>query len=109
MKVKVIGIDCAAQQKNVGIAFGLFVNGQVELVEAKVGSKDTPVVGIINQWIKKDDIVLLAMDAPLGWPKELSESLVKHYAGEPLVPEANNLFRRETDKFIKREIGKRNR
>jgi hypothetical protein len=42
----------------------------------------------------------------LGWPKALGEELHSHEAGESIRVEPNQLFRRETDLFIKREIGK---
>jgi hypothetical protein len=49
---------------------------------------------------------LLALDAPLGWPRSLSVALGKHRAGEPLESNANKMFRRETDRFIKEKTGK---
>ena len=46
------------------------------------------------------------MDAPLGWPTLLSRSLVKHRAGEKIATAPNDMFRRETDRFIKEKLGK---
>jgi hypothetical protein len=50
--------------------------------------------------------VLVAIDAPLGWPGELGQSLALHKAGGPIDRAANSMFRRETDRFIRRRIGK---
>lgn len=49
---------------------------------------------------------LLALDSPLGWPVALGESLVRHSAGAPLSPEPELLFRRLTDRVVRRRIGK---
>ena len=46
------------------------------------------------------------MDAPLGWPTLLSRSLVKHRAGEKIAIAPNDMFRRETDRFIKEKLRK---
>ena len=50
--------------------------------------------------------VLLAIDAPLGWPVALSPALSEHCAGKPLAASADSLFRRATDRFIKRQLKK---
>jgi hypothetical protein len=46
------------------------------------------------------------MDAPLGWPQALGLSLVKHVPGNPLDQNANKLFRRATDNFVREKTGK---
>lgn len=50
--------------------------------------------------------VLLAIDAPLGWPRLLSASLANHRAGRPLPENSHRLFRRETDFFVRKHLGK---
>jgi hypothetical protein len=50
---------------------------------------------------------LIAIDAPLGWPKPLAETLIKHRAGMPIETPANAMFRRNTDLFIQTRLGKR--
>jgi hypothetical protein len=49
---------------------------------------------------------LVAIDAPLGWPIGLGQTLHSHEAGAPIGLEANWMFRRETDRAIKRRTGK---
>jgi hypothetical protein len=44
------------------------------------------------------------MDAPLGWPEKLGEELKKHKAGQGIAVEANRLFRRTTDVFVKEAV-----
>ena len=61
----------------------------------------------VGQWIAcSDEPVLLAMDAPLGWPQRLADELSGHRAGRPLRSSANHLFRRATDEFVKEKVGK---
>jgi hypothetical protein len=47
-----------------------------------------------------------AIDAPLGWPKPLAETLIDHRAGMPIETPANAMFRRTTDLFIQRKLKK---
>jgi hypothetical protein len=49
--------------------------------------------------------VLLAIDAPLGWPAPLAQALHAHAAGDSLAPDAHSLFRRSTDVFVKQHVG----
>lgn len=50
---------------------------------------------------------LIALDAPLGWPKGLGRQLQNHLAGAVVTSEPNEIFRRETDRFIERAYQKR--
>lgn len=69
--------------------------------------RDRP-VGTLLRWIREagPDPVLIALDAPLGWPVALGQALASHRAGEPVHVQANELFRRETDREIRRRFGK---
>ena len=49
---------------------------------------------------------LVAIDAPLGWPRPLAEALPQHAAGAPIGASANPLFRRTTDHHIHKTTGK---
>jgi hypothetical protein len=44
--------------------------------------------------------VLIAVDAPLGWPRRMGATLTAHRAGAPVAVAKNALFRRETDKVV---------
>lgn len=103
---KVIGIDCATNAKKVGLAMGVYGDGNTTLLETKLGSDGNSIAEIIMNWIQEDDKVILAIDAPLGWPVDLGNSLYRHCAGEVLPVEPDLMFRRETDRFIKEKLGK---
>ena len=50
--------------------------------------------------------MLLALDAPLGWPAPLGDALAGHRAGDPLDASAHALFRRATDRDVRARLGK---
>lgn len=97
-----IGIDCAAQPKNVGIAIGRVVDGITVIEQLYAGHPDP--AGLVSDAISSP--ALLAFDSPLGWPAGLGTGLAAHRAGGRLDGDPNDLFRRETDRFVKRMIGK---
>jgi predicted RNase H-like nuclease len=63
-------------------------------------------VALIAPWLREAKQVLLAFDAPLGWPQALGTALYQHRAGGSLPPQADPLFRRATDQWVKRHLGK---
>ena len=60
----------------------------------------------VVDWVRQHDDVLIAIDAPLGWPIALGEQLARHYAGGSIGGAAHAMFRRTTDRFIKAKTGK---
>lgn len=106
MVVTIIGIDCATQAKNVGLALGTFDKGIARIDDVILGVGNVSLADIIADWVIGTQKVLLALDAPLGWPVSLGRELQEHEAGNPIKTEPNQLFRRSTDQFIKRMIGK---
>lgn len=106
MTINLIGVDCATQPNKLGPARGIFGNGEARLEEVTIGSKDPSIAETIAGWIDLDFPTLIALDAPLGWPTRLGEELKNHVAGQSIRVEPNQLFRRETDRFIKRMISK---
>ena len=106
--ITIIGIDHACQPSDVGLALGIYSDGRTSIEEVNRASSREPPVEIVAQWISKSDPpVLLAIDAPLGWPKSLSETLLTHRAGDALEVDADSLFRRETDRFIEHRVGQK--
>jgi hypothetical protein len=106
MRVTLIGIDCATDPSKVGLALGEFRDGKTRLMGAQLGGRDPSIVQTVAGWIRGREPVLLALDAPLGWPAPLGAALVQHVAGEPLRGEPNALFRRDTDRVVKAKIGR---
>ena len=102
----IIGIDAATAPKKVGLARGFLKGGSlvVDQVLKPVGGR--PVGSIVSDWISPGCKTLIAIDAPLGWPADLGQVLAEHGAGEFVNTQPNDLFRRETDRFVKRETGK---
>ncbi len=105
MKIKIIGIDCATDNRKTGLALGSFNNDKVILLKARPG-ENMPIVEIIKDWVFDSDKVLIAIDAPPGWPIAMGEKLAKHIAGGFIDLDSNDLFRRKTDINIYNKIKK---
>lgn len=103
-QARLVGIDCAVQSKKMGIAVGALSDDSIAVESVQYGLPD-PVQFIVN--IMHENLpLLLALDAPLGWPASMGEVLVKHRAADRVPIAPNILFRRDTDRFVKRTIGK---
>ena len=100
-----IGIDCAAQPKNVGLALGSWKPGRRTISETAAARTWPEIVSIIRAWVSGP--TLLALDAPLGWPARFGPALRGHNAGEAIEREANQLFRRDTDDTVYAALKKR--
>ena len=103
MDIPVVGIDCAVDPRNVGLALGRWTGTRlsiIELASGRDGVDDT-----ILRWLGNRPSVL-AFDAPLGWPNALGHELSAHQAGDLVTAPPNEFFRRDTDRFVKEHIGK---
>ena len=115
MSVQIIGIDCAAQPTDFGLARGFVRGGAVENVKVTKGEGSDncfdALVTQVQDWIDGGPAAtLLALDAPLGWPIHMTRALHDHRAGAPFGRPSdasrkdpnpgNHLFRRHTDRFI---------
>jgi hypothetical protein len=103
----VIGIDCAVDPKNVGLALS-HVQGEILVIHQVLTCKRILPSEVVSRWIASltTGPVLLALDAPLGWPHTMSRALATHVAGDALTVTPNELFRRETDRHIQSEYSK---
>jgi Protein of unknown function (DUF429) len=102
-RIKIIGVDCAVDRKNVGLAVGLLEGGRARLLYPEHGSEakwQGAGVQEIVRWVEGDAPVLLALDAPLGWPICLAPALAGHQAGKGITQKPNEIFRRTTDKEV---------
>jgi hypothetical protein len=106
--VCLFGIDCAVEDAKTGLARGRLTTTGVIVGEAMQCGRDRKAIDIIVNWIEQERTTptLLAIDAPLGWPEPLTITLRDHNAGEEIFTEANTMFRRHTDRFVKERIGK---
>ncbi len=104
--MRLVGIDCATVNRKTGLAFGDFSGGIVTIEECLIAD---PVVGIadqIRQDYQKQCTVLIALDAPLGWPAAFGTNIYNHKAGRPILTDSDSLFRRATDLLIKERLKK---
>lgn len=104
--IHLIGIDCAVQNRNIGLAFGT-LDDVFRLESVMQGSKTISIEEQLIDWIQLDRPVLIALDAPLGWPESLGTALPHHKAGEPIDVSPDQLFSRDTDQFVWKKIGKK--
>jgi hypothetical protein len=104
--IALLGIDCATVPNKTGLALGELRGGVVHILRCAIGSKSATPAVIAAEWLRDYDEVLIALDAPLGWPRALGACLSGHTAGMVLGAESNQLFRRAADVEIKQRLGK---
>lgn len=107
MQIKVVGIDCSTTSKNVGLVLSRWDGQRLVIEDARCPKDDA--AEEVSKWISlsPETTFLLALDAPLGWPAEMSQVLPGHMAGMPLSPKAEMLFTRATDRFVRQQLRKR--
>ena len=106
----IIGIDCAAQPKDVGIAIGACGQDgpRVESVLSARSMVWDQIVEYVSTLIDGANPILVALDAPLGWPQALGRALHAHIAGGALTGlGADQMFHRLTDDVIRKQVGKK--
>lgn len=106
MSPLIIGIDCATQPERTGLARGERTGNQYRVTELRICDGDRHPVEIVLDWIENQDSVLLALDAPLGWPVALGRELEPHSAGDSILVPPELLFRRLTDRVVAERTGK---
>jgi hypothetical protein len=113
----------ATQPKSVGLAHCTYDSQQLQLEKISTHRTWPAIDREISAWISQPSrtaeeqppthppasppTTLLALDAPLGWPERLADTLHGHRAGDPVPKVANELFRRRTDDVVAAELGKR--
>ncbi len=102
----VLGIDCATVPPKRGVAIGRFNGNSCLITNVAIGLSNESIASIVKEESHCCNQLLLAFDAPLGWPESMGKALAAHKAGEPLLPTADNLFRRKTDRFIREKFNK---
>jgi predicted RNase H-like nuclease len=104
--IALLGIDCAVDSRKTGTALGELRDGVVHILRCAKGSKSKSPAMIAADWLHLYEDAIIALDAPLGWPRPFGQCLSSHKAGDPFRFESNRLFRRVTDMEIKKRIGK---
>lgn len=103
----VIGVDCATQPRNIGLAVGEFsASTPGRLLDADRLGSHSSILEKVASWMPMREACLLALDAPLGWPAPIGTALRSHGAGQAISVSADQMFRRETDRAIKQKLGK---
>lgn len=102
--MNIIGVDCATQDKNVGVALGRLTSTHLEVLDVYDPHRSGSVLEYLVKSYVLGEPTLLALDAPLGWPAELGPALVRHTAGDHIAITANKLFQRRTDACIKEKL-----
>ena len=102
MAVRILGIDCATVLDEDRPGPREPGPTSVVLSEVRLCTAEQKAADLVVRWLCATPArrSLLAIDAPLGWPKDLSSVLVDHRAGAPLSVEPNLMFRRATDRFV---------
>lgn len=103
MDLQILGIDAAVDPRNTGIAVACHSDGYWQLEHVATGERKSPISEQVRAHLDPDRPILLAIDAPLGWPTQLTDALGRHRAGKPL--RAEHLFNRETDRFVREHTG----
>jgi predicted RNase H-like nuclease len=103
----VVGVDCATQEARTGLAYGhVDDQGQLELKRVTLGTAGESAAATVAGWIASTPHHIVALSAPLGWPLALGSALIAHRAGDALDAPPDQLFRRDTDRFMHAELGK---
>ena len=114
MKTEIIGVDFSTDPSKTGLARAAVdgsKSGAVVHEVCKATSCHSP-VEIVADWIRegcrRKTCVLIAIDAPLGWPHAMKEHcFTSHKAGHALEISADRLFSRETDRQVRKRIGRK--
>lgn len=108
MQRTIIGIDCAVSPENVGCALAEMDGKRCEVIDLKACSQSGGPADVVTGWLRScRHPALIALDAPLGWPRALGGMLGDHRAGAAPRDDAHTLFRRATDDFVHATVGKR--
>lgn len=103
--LQILGIDAAVDPRNTGYAIATCNAGKWRIDGLSTGARTTDLADDVAAQLHPSRPILLAIDAPLGWPRPLAESLGRHRAGEPLDANPAKIFARETDRFVREKTG----
>ena len=105
--ITIIGVDYSTISRKTGLALGTWDNGKVKIVDVTIASEREPAPKIIARWLTQHGVVLLALDAPLGWPEPMGRELSSHSAGRPVQTKADEFISRLTGRVVRECIAKK--
>ncbi len=103
---RIAGIDFATKDAKKGLVLATRKRGCLRL--DRTWNRRRPFLDVLTEWVDEArEATLIAVDAPLGWPAPLEKALTSHEAGKAIETPADCMFRRRTDAFVQRAIGKK--
>ena len=104
-RLQILGIDAAVDPRNTGFTVAGQRDASWRIQTLETGKRGMPLADAIMERLAPENPILLAIDAPLGWPAPLARALADHSAGEPLTLDPRTGFARETDRFVREKTG----
>ena len=101
----IIGVDCSTDEAKTGLALAIISGALLTIKVARRASRSRKAKEWIQEWARGHERVLIALDAPLGWPAPLAGALSGHQAGMYIDRPSDTLFLRHTDHEIQRRFG----
>src|SRR5260370_16714623 len=101
----IIGVDCSTDEAKTGLALAIISGAVLTIKVARRASRSRKAKEWIQEWARGHERVLIALDAPLGWPAPLAGALSGHQAGMYIDRPSDALFLRHTDHEIQRRFG----
>lgn len=106
MRVRVVGVDLAAEPARTAVAVLRWDDGKAVVEELRVGADDQAVLAALTTADKA------GIDAPFGWPEAFIAFVAAHQAGDVPVPGdltgqqwRRQLAWRHTDEAVRKETG----
>ncbi len=103
--LQILGIDAAVDPRNNGLAVAEYANNRCKVQLVQTARRGEPIASQLLELIDPARPILVAIDAPLGWPATLARALHGHLAGCALDGNPNELFARTTDRYVREQTG----
>jgi predicted nuclease with RNAse H fold len=98
---RIIGLDWATKDPRRGIAIVDVDGNACEVALVRQCSTCEKALDLVLKAMEFDGSILIAIDAPLGWPVPLIEGLAGHFAGNGVAFSMEEMFSRATDRFVR--------
>jgi predicted RNase H-like nuclease len=103
--IQILGIDAAVDPRNNGLAVAEYASCRCKIQSVQTACRGDSVARQLLALIDVSRPLLVAIDAPLGWPTALGRALHGHAAGRELDGEPSELFTRTTDHYVREHTG----